>query len=149
MINKAKEEHAAEKEVSVKGLTGGKESGEEEESDADGTTTSTLESDGAIKKSLSGCSFDGNHGLEVQRKSVGGKSSCSNLSAGGKKKMSASCKSSCSDVDAVAKPQSEQKEGIANQLEDGDGKKQSPVVVLGSQTTRKVSIGDGDSSSVS
>jgi len=106
---------------------------------------STLESDGAIKKSLSGCSFDGKQGLEVRRKSVSGNSSCSNLSAGGKKKMSASRKSSCSDVDAVAKPQSEQKESISSQLEDGDGKKQSPVVVIGSQNTRKVSIGDSTS----
>merc|ERR1712112_534696 len=107
------------------------------------------ESDGAIKKSLSGCSFDGKPGLEVRRKSVGGNSGCSNLSAGGKKKIPASRKSSCSDVDAEAKPQREQKESIPNQLEDGEGKKQSPVVVLGSQSTRKVSIGEGDSSSVS
>jgi len=148
-INKAKEEHAAEEEVSTKGSTVVKESGAEEKLDADGTTTSTLESDGAIKKSLPGCSFDGKHELEVRRKSVGGNSSCSKLSAAAGRKKSASRKSSCSDADAVAKPHKEQKEGIASQPEDGDGKKQSPVVVLGSQSTRKVSIGDGDSSSVS
>merc|ERR1712112_244320 len=87
-INRAKEEHAAEEEVLARpGKTDGKESGVEEKGDC--ATASTLESDGAIKKSLSGCSVDG-------------KSSCSNMSAGGKKKkMSASRKSSCSDVDAV------------------------------------------------
>ena len=115
-INRAKEERDAEEEVSARPAeTGGKESGVEEKGDF--ANTLTLESDGAIKKSLSGCSFDGKPGLEVRRKSVGGNSSCSNLSAGGKKKMSANRKSSCSDVDAVAKPQREQKEGIPNQLE--------------------------------
>ena len=152
-INRAKEEHAAEEVVLARrGETDGKESGVEEKGDC--ATASTLESDGAIKKSLSGCSFYGKPGLEMRRKSVGGNSSCSNLSAGGKKKMSASRKSSCSDVDAVAKPQREQKKSISSQLEvhfhfsrvmvkkfpvqDADGKKQSPVVVLGSQNTRKV-----------
>ena len=115
-INRAKEERDAEEKVSARPAeTGGKESGVEEKGDF--ANTSTLESDGAIKKSLSGCSFDGKPGLEVRRKSVGGNSSCSNLSAGGKKKIPASRKSSCSDVDAVAKPQREQKESISSQLE--------------------------------
>merc|ERR1711934_436275 len=86
-------------------------------------------------------------GEAVRRKSVSGNSSCSNLSGGSNsRRKSASRKSSFSE--AEAKAQREQKESIASQLEDGDVKKQSPVVVLGSQTTSKVIIGDGDSSSV-
>jgi len=109
-----------------------------------------IRSFGARKKSLSGSSNDGKLGLDAANEGVRRNSSCSNLSAGSNpRRKSASGKSSCSEVEAVPKPQRERKESIASQLEDGDVKKQSPVVVLGSQTTRKVSIGDGDSSSVS
>merc|ERR1719430_1009078 len=154
-INKAKEEHAdtsaegeEREEVAVKRETSGKEFEVE-----DSASTSTLETNGAIT-SLSGCSYSGKLGLEVgdgvRRKSVSGNSSCSNLSSSSNsRRKSASRKSSCSEAEAVAKPHREQKESISSQLEGGDVKKQSPVVVLGSQTDRKVSIGDGDSSSVS
>merc|ERR1711936_1537700 len=142
-INQAKEEHAdtsaGEEQRDVKSETGGKEFG--------------ADINGAIK-SLSGCSDGGKLGLEVceavRRKSVSGNSSCSNLSGGSNsRRKSASRKSSFSEAEAMDKAQREQKESIASQLEDGDVKKQSPVVVLGSQTTSKVIIGDGDSSSVS
>jgi len=144
-INQAKEEHAdtsageEQRDVFVKSETGGKEFG--------------ADINGAIK-SLSGCSDGGKLGLEVgeavRRKSVSGNSSCSNLSGGSNsRRKSASRKSSFSEAEAMDKAQREQKESIASQLEDGDVKKQSPVVVLGSQTTSKVIIGDGDSSSVS
>jgi len=157
-INKAKEEHTdtsvegeEQEEVTVERETSGNEFGAEEKVDP---TTSTMETNGAIKKGLSSCSYGGKLGLEasegVRRQSVSGNSSCSNLSSGSNsRRKSASGKSSCSEAEAVAKPQREQKESIASQLEDGEVKKQSPVVVLGSQATRKVSIGDGDSSSVS
>jgi len=162
-ISKAKEEHAdnsadceEQEEILAKSETSGKESGADENVGADIASTSSLESDGARKKSLSGSSNDGKLKLgldaneEMRRKSVSGNSSCSNLSAGSNsRRRSASGKSSCSEVETVPKPQRERKESVASQLEDGDIKKQSPVVVLGSQTTRKVSIGDGDSSSVS
>jgi len=144
-INQAKEEHAdtsageEQRDVFVKSENGGKEFG--------------ADINGAIK-SLSGCSDGGKLGLEVgeavRRKSVSGNSSCSNLSGGSNsRRKSASRKSSFSEAEAMDKAQREQKESIASQLEDGDVKKQSPVVVLGSQTTSKVIIGDGDSSSVS
>jgi len=144
-INQAKEEHAdtsageEQRDVFAKSETGGKEFG--------------ADINGAIK-SLSGCSDGGKLGLEVgeavRRKSVSGNSSCSNLSGGSNsRRKSASRKSSFSEAEAMDKAQREQKESIASQLEDGDVKKQSPVVVLGSQTTSKVIIGDGDSSSVS
>merc|ERR1711990_70502 len=144
-INQAKEEHAdtsagdEQRDVFVKSVIGGKEFG--------------ADINGAIK-SLSGCSDGGKLGLEVgeavRRKSVSGNSSCSNLSGGSNsRRKSASRKSSFSEAEAMDKAQREQKESIASQLEDGDVKKQSPVVVLGSQTTSKVIIGDGDSSSVS
>merc|ERR1712192_175246 len=165
-ISKAKEEHAdisadckceEQEEISVTSKTSGKESGADDKVGADTASTSTLESDGARKKSLSCSSNDGklklglDAGEGVRRKSLSGNSRCSNLSAGSNSRSkSASGKSSCSEVEAVPKPQRERKESIASQLEqDGDVKKQSPVVVLGSQTTRKVSTGDGDSSSVS
>merc|ERR1712181_181464 len=164
-ISKAKEEHAdisadceceEQEEISVTSKTSGKESGADDKVGADTASTSTLESDGARKKSLSGSSNDGklklglDAGEGVRRKSLSGNSSCSNLSAGSNsRRKSASGKSSCSEVEAVPKPQRERKESVASQLEDGDVKKQSPVVVLGSQNTRKVSTGDGDSSSVS
>jgi len=151
-ISKAKEEHASEQEeISAKSKTSGKESGADENIGANITSTSTLESDGARKKSLSGSSNDGKLKLGLDASGeVRRNSSCSNLSAGSNsRRKSVSGKSSCSEVEAVPKPQRERKESIASQLEDGDVKKQSPVVVLGSQTTRKVSIGDGDSSSVS
>jgi len=143
--------------ILAKSETSGKESGADDKVGADiASSTSTLGSDGARKKSLSGSSNDGKLGLgldaseEMRRKSLSGNSSCSNLSAGSNsRRKSASGKSSCSEVEAVPKPQRERKESVASQLEDGDVKKQSPVVVLGSQTTRKVSTGDGDSSSVS
>merc|ERR1719397_299475 len=158
-ISKAKEEHAdnsadceEQEEILVKSGTSEKESGTDEKVGADAASTSTLESDGARKKSLSGSSHGGKLGLvateELCTKSVSGNSNCSNLSGGSNsRRRSASGKSSCSEVEAVPKPQRERKESVASQLE--DVKKQSPVVVLGSQTTRKVSIGDGDSSSVS
>jgi len=159
-INKAKEEYVddsaagciEQNEILAKSKTSGNESGGDEIVGADIGSTSTLESAGARKKSLSGSSHDGKLVAteEVRRKSLSGNSSCSNLSAGSNsRRRSASGKSSCSEVEAVPKPQREGKESVASQLEDGDVKKQSPVVVLGSQTTRKVSIGDGDSSSVS
>jgi len=147
-ISKAKEEHASEpEEISATSETSGKESGADDKV----ASTSTLESDGARKKSLSGSSNDGKLKLGLDASGeVRRNSSCSNLSAGSNsRRKSVSGKSSCSEVEAVPKPQRERKESIASQLEDGDVKKQSPVVVLGSQTTRKVSIGDGDSSSVS
>jgi len=157
-INKAKEEHAenseychCEEPALAISETSGKESGADDKIGADNASTSTLESDGARKKSLSGSSNDGKLklGLDASEE-VRRNSSCSNLSAGSNsRRKSASGKSSCSEVEAVPKPQRERKESIASQLEDGDVKKQSPVVVLGSQTTRKVSTGDGDSSSVS
>jgi len=155
-INKAKEEHAdtsaegeEQEEVLAKNETSGKEFEAEKNVDADSASTSTLESNGAIKKSLSGCSDSGTLGLGASE-GVRRNSSCSNLSGGSNsRRKSASRKSSCSEAEAVVKPLREQKEIIASQLEDGDVKKQSPVVVLGSQTARKVSIGDGDSSSVS
>merc|ERR1712192_106011 len=158
-ISKAKEEHAGNSEyceceepekILATSETSGKESGADDRVDADIASTSTLESDGARKKSLSGSSNDGKLGLDVASEGVRRNSSCSNLSAGSNpRRISASGKSSCSEVEAVPNPQRERKESVASQLEDGDVKKQSPVVVLGSQTTRKVSIGDGDSSSVS
>ena len=163
-INKAKEEHAdtsaegeEQEEVLAKNETSGKEFEAEKNVDADSASTSTLESNGAIKKSLSGCSNSGTLGLEASE-GVRRNSSCSNLSGGSNsRKKSASRKSSCSEAEAVVKPLREQKEIIASQLEvffevtekvtnglnkslvqDGDVKKQSPVVVLGSQTARKV-----------
>jgi len=160
-ISKAKEEHADNSDeycqceepvvILAASETSGKESGADDKVDADIASTSTLESDGARKKSLSGSSNDGKLKLGlVASEGVRRNSSCSNLSAGSNpRRKSASGKSSCSEVDTVPKPQRERKESVASQLEDGDIKKQSPVVVLGSQTTRKVSIGDGDSSSVS
>jgi len=157
-INKAKEEHAdnsaddqEEVSLSAKSETSVKETGAQEKVEADSASTSTLESNGVMKKNLSNCSSNEILGLdpteEVRRKSVSGNSSCSNLSGGSNsRRKSASRKSSCSEAEAVPKPQRERKESVASQLEDGDVKKQSPVVVLGSQTTRKASIGDGDSS---
>merc|ERR1712192_157071 len=159
-ISKAKEEHAdisadceceEQEEISVPSKTSGKESGADDKVGADIASSSTLESDAARKKSLSGSSNDGKLklGLDASEE-MRRNSSCSNMSAGSNpRRKSVSGKSSCSEVEAVPKPQRERKESVASQLEDGDIKKQSPVVVLGSQTTRKVSIGDGDSSSVS
>jgi len=159
-ISKAKEEHsgnsedcAEQEEILVTSEISGKDSGADDNIGAGiASSMSTLESGGARKKSLSGSSNDGKLklGLEASEE-VRRNSSCSNLSAGSNpRRKSASGKSSCSEVETVPKPQREQKESVASQLEDGDIKKQSPVVVLGSQTTRKVSIGDGgDSSSVS
>merc|ERR1712181_141649 len=87
-INKAKEEHASDncekqEEILATSETSGKESGADDKVDADIASTSTLESDGARKKSLSGSSNDGKLKLvqdasgEMRRNS-----SCSNLSAG-------------------------------------------------------------------
>jgi len=68
------------------------------------------------------------------------KSRCSNL-----RKKSTSGKSSASEVEADVIVHRED-EGIrANQLEDGDAKKQCPVTILGAQNTSKVGTGDGDS----
>merc|ERR1712181_42994 len=160
-ISKAKEEHAGNSDeycqceepvvISATSETSGKDSGADDKVGADIASTSTLESDGARKKSLSGSSNDGKLKLGLDASGeVRRNSSCSNLSAGSNpRRKSVSGKSSCSDVESVPKPQRKQKESVASQLEqDGDVKKQSPVVVLGSQTTRKVSTGDGDSSSV-
>merc|ERR1712192_241309 len=143
-ISKAKEEHAdisadceceEQEEISVPSKTSGKESGADDKVGADIASSSN---DGKLKLGLDASE-------EMRRNS-----SCSNMSAGSNpRRKSVSGKSSCSEVEAVPKPQRERKESVASQLEDGDIKKQSPVVVLGSQTTRKVSIGDGDSSSVS
>merc|ERR1712192_153653 len=143
-ISKAKEEHAdisadceceEQEEISVPSKTSGKESGADDKVGADIASSSN---DGKLKLGLDASE-------EMRRNS-----SCSNMSAGSNpRRKSVSGKSSCSEVEAVPKPQRERKESVASQLEDGDIKKQSPVVVLGSQTTRKVSTGDGDSSSVS
>merc|ERR1712181_70138 len=154
-ISKAKEEHAdisadceceEQEEISVPSKTSGKESGADDKVGADIASSSTLESDAARKKSLSGSSNDGKLklGLDASEE-MRRNSSCSNMSAGSNpRRKSVSGKSSCSEVEAVPKPQRERKESVASQLEqDGDVKKQSPVVVLGSQNTRKVSTGDG------
>ena len=64
--------------------------------------SSTLESDGARKKSLS----------------VDGNSSCSNLTAGSSfRRKSASAKSSCSEAEPIVKPPREKKESVSSQLE--------------------------------
>ena len=64
--------------------------------------SSTLESDGARKKSLS----------------VDGNSSCSNLTAGSSsRRKSASGKSSCSEAEPIVKPPREKKESVSSQLE--------------------------------
>ena len=83
--------------------------------------SSTLESDGARKKSLSGCSEE-KLGVdvadEVRRKSVSGNSSCSNLTAGSSsRRKSASGKSSCSEAEPIVKPPREKKESVSSQLE--------------------------------
>merc|ERR1719234_678784 len=87
-ISKAKEEHAdnseycqCEEPVLATSETSGKESGADDKVGADIASTSTLESDGARKKSLSGSSNDGKLGLDaasegVRSKSVSGNSSC-------------------------------------------------------------------------
>ena len=128
-INKAKEEHAdnsaddqEEVSLSAKSETSVKETGAQEKVGADSASTSTLESNGVMKKNLSGCSSNEILGLdpteEVRRKSVSGNSSCSNLSGGSNsRRKSASRKSSCSEAEAVPKPQRERKESVASQLE--------------------------------
>merc|ERR1712192_3126 len=105
-ISKAKEEHAGNSEyceceepekILATSETSGKESGADDRVDADIASTSTLESDGARKKSLSGSSNDGKLGLDVASEGVRRNSSCSNLSAGSNpRRISASGKSSCS-----------------------------------------------------
>merc|ERR1719228_2376658 len=68
------------------------------------------------------------------------KSRCSNL-----RKKSTSGKSSANEVEADVIVHRDD-EGIrANHLEDGDAKKQCPVIILGAQNTSKVGTGDGDS----
>merc|ERR1712192_148229 len=121
----AKEEHAGnsadredQEEILAKSETSGKEYGADDKVDADIASTSTLESDGARKKSLSGSSNNGKLGLDAASEGVRRNSSCSNLSAGSNpRRKSASGKSSCSEVEAVPKPQRERKESIASQLE--------------------------------
>merc|ERR1712192_276400 len=101
-ISKAKEEHASDncekqEEILATSETSGKESGADDKVDADIASTSTLESDGARKKSLSGSSNDRKLGLDVASEGVRRNSSCSNLSAGSNpRRISASGKSSCS-----------------------------------------------------
>ena len=125
-ISKAKEEHGGssadneEHEGPAKGETSGKETVAEVKV-GDSDSTSTLESDGARKKSLSGCSEE-KLGVdvadEVRRKSVSGNSSCSNLTAGSSsRRKSASGKSSCSEAEPIVKPPREKKESVSSQLE--------------------------------
>lgn len=106
-ISKAKEEHGGssadneEHEGPAKGETSGKETVAEVKV-GDSDSTSTLESDGARKKSLS----------------VDGNSSCSNLTAGSSfRRKSASAKSSCSEAEPIVKPPREKKESVSSQLE--------------------------------